>query len=230
MTESARTALAVIADAFTPMPGRRILDLGCGPGALARSLCRMGARVTGVDQSPEAIVAARRTAPDAEFRSGDARHLVDADGTFDGAVFLNSLHHVPGRAGMSAALAEAARVTGPGRTVVVVEPMAEGGFFEAVRLIEDETAVRAEARAALADALERRVFRSVEDEILNRLEHFDTFDIFLERILAGDRSRAGVIATRRAEVERGFRAHARTGRKAPFTFDQPLRALTLEVL
>lgn len=47
---------------------------------------------------------------------------------------------------MDRSLAEAARVIRPGGLLIVMEPLAEGGFFDALRIVEDETAVRVAAQ------------------------------------------------------------------------------------
>ena len=64
-------------------PGDRLLDLGCGNGALDEYVAEAtGARVTGIDYIPEAIRQARERAaskPDRlAFYVGDIGHLVDA--------------------------------------------------------------------------------------------------------------------------------------------------------
>ena len=46
----------------------RIVDLGCGTGALARVLASTGYEVTGIDVSPQMLTIARRMAPKARFR------------------------------------------------------------------------------------------------------------------------------------------------------------------
>jgi ubiquinone/menaquinone biosynthesis C-methylase UbiE len=43
-----------------PRPGEHVLELGCGPGALAPHVVAAGARYTGVDLSHKLIAAARR--------------------------------------------------------------------------------------------------------------------------------------------------------------------------
>src|SRR5919107_4479430 len=59
----------------TPLEGRTALDVGCGAGLLADPLARLGAKVTGIDASPEVIEAARKhTATmglEIDYRVGD---------------------------------------------------------------------------------------------------------------------------------------------------------------
>ncbi len=222
-----RTTITVLEDAFAPMSGRHILDIGCGPGALARALLKLGARVTGVDPSAGAIAAARETAPDATFEVADGAALPFSAGAFDGVVFLNSLHHVPAAA-MRAALREAARVTGPGRTVVVVEPLAEGSFFDVVRAVEDETQVRRDAAAAIAD-LTSSTFEVAADETFSRRERYRSLDDLLARLVSADPAREALIAGTRPAVEAAFN---RLGEREPsgdYQFEQPMRAVRLRV-
>ena len=78
--------------------GERVLDVGCGNGALAADLAgRSGAVVTGVDQDPAAIRAARsrHRAAGLTFREGDARAL--PAGPFDVVVLSNVLEHLDER-------------------------------------------------------------------------------------------------------------------------------------
>jgi len=69
--------------------GERILDLGCGDGALTQKIVATGAMVTGFDSSPEMVRAARARGIDA--RLGNAEELPFA-GEFD-AVFSNAALH-----------------------------------------------------------------------------------------------------------------------------------------
>jgi len=77
--------------------GRRILDAGCGTGAMAVELARRGAHVVAIDLSPTLVDTARdRWASEPfsgtiEFRSGD---MLDGSlGTFDHVVGMDSLIH-----------------------------------------------------------------------------------------------------------------------------------------
>ena len=80
-------------DLLDPVPGDRILDLGCGDGELTMGLAARGCRVIGVDRSAAFVAAARRRGVAA--RVADARRLAQtglAAGSFDG-VFSNAVLH-----------------------------------------------------------------------------------------------------------------------------------------
>jgi len=78
-----------VLDLLRPQPGERILDLGCGDGILSEKLAALGARVVGIDNSPDMIAAARRRGVDARIM--DARSLT-FENEFD-AVFSNAALH-----------------------------------------------------------------------------------------------------------------------------------------
>ena len=72
-----------------PAPGERILDLGCGDGALTIKLMNIGCRVTGIDASKEMVAAAVQRGVDAQVEDG---HNLPFDREFD-AVFSNAELH-----------------------------------------------------------------------------------------------------------------------------------------
>ena len=79
----------------------RVLDVGCGTGAVTRALaarCPSG-HVVGVDPSAILVERARELATDAanlSFEVGDGRALPFEDGAFDAVVCHTSLCHIPG--------------------------------------------------------------------------------------------------------------------------------------
>jgi trans-aconitate methyltransferase len=74
---------------LAPQAGERILDLGCGDGALTRKLQELGCHVVGVDSSAEMIQAAQALGLDARVMNG---HELPFVGAFD-AVFTNAALH-----------------------------------------------------------------------------------------------------------------------------------------
>ncbi|SDE90117.1 Methyltransferase domain-containing protein [Blastococcus fimeti] len=79
-----------------PADADRVLDVGCGAGALARRLAATVPQVDGVDRSPEMVAEARRLSPpNCSFDLGDALALDVAPGSYDAVVSSAVLHHLP---------------------------------------------------------------------------------------------------------------------------------------
>jgi SAM-dependent methyltransferase len=94
------------------LPPGRIVDLGCGVG---HSYDRLAPRDTvGVDRDPAALAG-----QDRETVVADMRRLPFDDGSFEGAIAVHSLEHVPDP---ERVLAETVRVVRPGGLAVFVTP------------------------------------------------------------------------------------------------------------
>lgn len=78
-----------VVDLLAPQPGERILDLGCGDGALTLKLVAMGCSVKGVDASPDQIRKAVSEGLDATVMNGQS---LTFGPEFD-AVFSNAALH-----------------------------------------------------------------------------------------------------------------------------------------
>src|SRR5687767_15516959 len=74
--------------------GQRVLDVGCGPGALTTELvARLGPdRVSAVDPSEPFVAAARERNPGVDVRQASAEALPYADGAFDAALAQLVVH------------------------------------------------------------------------------------------------------------------------------------------
>jgi 2-polyprenyl-6-hydroxyphenyl methylase/3-demethylubiquinone-9 3-methyltransferase len=87
------------ARSLRPFDGLTALDIGCGGGLIAEPVARLGATVTGIDPSPEAIAAARRHAQmqglAIDYRAGRAEDELAAGRRFDVVLCLEVLEHVP---------------------------------------------------------------------------------------------------------------------------------------
>jgi ubiquinone/menaquinone biosynthesis C-methylase UbiE len=115
---------ALVADG--DLTGRRVLDVGCGTGRLAAALAERGARVWGVDPSPEMLAQARTDASKrVGFKQGRAEALPFKDGWFERAVLRLVVHLVD----RPRALPELARVLVPGGRAAIATFVPE--HFEA---------------------------------------------------------------------------------------------------
>ena len=76
--------------------GIRILEIGCGPGALAESLHRWfpKAQVTGIDRDSQFISFAKANIPGVEFKIGDATYLPFDDQSFDVTISYTVQEHI----------------------------------------------------------------------------------------------------------------------------------------
>lgn len=122
---------APLLDLLAPQTGERILDLGCGDGALTAKLVDAGVNVVGVDASAEQIEAAKALGLDARVVDG---HDLPFDGEFDGILSNAALHWMtrPDEviAGMWRALKPGGRIAaemgGAGNVGAVVRALSEG--------------------------------------------------------------------------------------------------------
>jgi ubiquinone/menaquinone biosynthesis C-methylase UbiE len=140
--------------------GRRVCDLACGQGRVARYLAAMGARVTGIDLSERLLAIARRREAEKprgiEYRHGDARKLAGVAGdSFDIVVCHMALMDIPD---LDPALQSVARVLRPdgGFVFSIIHPCSnpprsgematEDGVVWTVRGYWEEGYWRSEAR------------------------------------------------------------------------------------
>ncbi|MBN2576790.1 MAG: class I SAM-dependent methyltransferase [Deltaproteobacteria bacterium] len=75
-------------------PGARVLDLGCGNGAMLGTFLGRGWRLVGVDISKTGIEQARKRWPDIDFQFGDATEDLSALGAFDAIYSTEVIEHV----------------------------------------------------------------------------------------------------------------------------------------
>ncbi len=83
-----------VLELLAPRAGERILDLGCGDGALMEKIAARGCAVVGVDASPEMVAAARRRGLDARLARAE---MLAFSREFDAAFSNAALHWMAGR-------------------------------------------------------------------------------------------------------------------------------------
>lgn len=75
--------------------GKKVLDVGCGPGRDAKYFFEHGLKVVGIDLASNFIKIASSNVPKAKFIQMDMRHLNFPDNIFDGIWAHASFSHIP---------------------------------------------------------------------------------------------------------------------------------------
>ena len=156
-------ALRLIVQFSGAGPGDTVLDVACGGGHVVCAFAGVARHATGIDLTPAMLDRARalqqeRGLGNVSWRLGDVVPLPFADGAFSIAASRYAFHHF---LDPRAALAEMARVTAPGGTVMVVDAdapadPAKAAAFNRMERLRDPSHARAMPMAEL-----RSLFRDV---------------------------------------------------------------------
>jgi SAM-dependent methyltransferase len=202
-----------LADFAGVAAGQRVLDVGCGPGALTAELVRrLGAElVSAVDPSETFVAASRDRHPGVDVRLASAEELPFADQTFDGVLAQLVVHFM---ADPREGLSEMVRVTRTGGVAAACVWDHAGGqaplslFWDAARELDPEVedeSQRAGARESdLSGLLHAAGLRQIEETALTvSLEH-SSFDDWWEPFTLGvgpaGSYTAALDATRQAQL------------------------------
>jgi SAM-dependent methyltransferase len=170
-----------LADLAGVRAGQRVLDVGCGPGALTAELVqRLGAAaVLAVDPSEPFVAAARERHPNVDVKRAAAEDLPFADDEFDAALAQLVVHFM---SDPTTGVAEMRRVTRSDGVVAACVWDHAGGqgplspLWEAAREVDpdvhDESGLVGAREGDLAQLFESVGLREVEETALSvSLEH-----------------------------------------------------------
>lgn len=110
----------IVTSHLGPPSGLSVLELGCGTGLMARHLLSRFSDYTGIDVDPLVTEEARRLLPHARFLTYEGDILPMDRSTYDVAVAVNVLHHIPVTK-RDLAMSELARVLRPGGLCTIAE-------------------------------------------------------------------------------------------------------------
>jgi len=181
-TEIFNTAPAAHLAAFARIAaGQRVLDVACGTGVVAVAAARRGAKVTGIDLTPELVAHAKTNASIArleiDFREGDAEALAFDDASFD-VVVSQFGHMFAPRADV--VTREMLRVLRPGGTIAFATWPPElfiGGMFSLVgrHLPKPTVQVSPPPLWGLPDVVRERLGDRVTDLVFHRPDERYTY-------------------------------------------------------
>jgi SAM-dependent methyltransferase len=215
---------AQLADLAGIAPGQRVLDVGCGPGALTKELVeRLGAEsVAAVDPSESFVAAARARNPDVDVRQASAEELPFADDAFDAALAQLVVHFMSDPV---AGLAEMRRVTHPGGVIAACVWDHAGGrgplspLWQAAHELDPavtgESELPGSRQGDLARLFEAAGLGEVEEtELTVRVEH-PTFDEWWEPFTLGVGPAGVYVAKLDPERQAALREQCRAALPAP---------------
>ena len=174
--------------------GQRVLDVGCGPGALTTELVRrLGpAAVTAVDPSGPFVEAARERHPGVVVERAAAERLPFPDRGFDASLAQLVVHFM---ADPVAGLREMARVTRPGGVVAACVWDHAGGqgplgpYWDAVHELDpaaaDESGLAGAREGHLAELFDAAGLRGIEETRLEVIVEHATFEEWWEPFTLG---------------------------------------------
>lgn len=174
--------------------GQRVLDVGCGPGALTAELVsRLGAdAIAAVDPSEPFVAAARERHPGVTVMRASAEALPFPDDRFDAALAQLVVHFMTDPV---AGLREMARVTRAGGAVVASVWDHAGGrgplgpFWEAARTLDrgavDESALAGARQGHLVELFGAAGLGAVQESTLSASRQFAGFDDWWEPFTRG---------------------------------------------
>jgi SAM-dependent methyltransferase len=199
--------------------GQRVLDVGCGPGALTAELVdRLGpASVAAVDPSDSFVAAARARYPGVNVQQASAEHLPFPDHAYDTSLAQLVVHFM---ADPVAGLTEMARVTRRGGVVAACVWDHGGGhgplspFWQAARTLEpdvhDESQLAGAREGHLVELFEIAGLRGIEATVLTASLEHPTFEEWWEPFTRGVGPAGSYVASldtdRRAELRETCRA------------------------
>ncbi len=200
----------MVATQGQPLQAQAIIELGCGNARLSCALVQRYPQCTVTGLEVDAVQHAKnlaRAPAGVTFVAAGAQDVPFDDASFDLALMLKSLHHVPLDL-LDRALSEVARVLRPGGLFYVSEPIYGGALNEIVRLYNDEGVVRPAAQAALDRAIARgEYWQQVAEHRFAQAVHYANFDEFAKRMLYPTFADHGIDEAITARVRAAFEPH-----------------------
>jgi SAM-dependent methyltransferase len=197
---------------------QRVLDVGCGPGALTAELVKRlePAAVSAVDPSEPFVAAARARNPGVDVLQASAEQLPFPEQTFDAALAQLVVHFMPDPV---AGLGEMARVTRLDGVVAACVWDHGGGrgplslFWKAARgldpEVDDESQLPGAREGHLAELFEAAGLKEIEETALSASLEHPTFEEWWDPFTRGVGPAGSYVASLDEEREAELRENCR---------------------
>jgi SAM-dependent methyltransferase len=225
----------LFADLGGVRPGQRVVDVGCGPGALTAELARRLGEdaVSAVDPSQPFAAAVRRRCPGVDVRVAAAEQLPFGDDTFDVSLAQLVVHFMSEPV---SGLREMARVTRPGGVVAACVWDHAGGrgplavFWQAVRELDpaaqDESGLAGVRKGDLAHLFGQAGLSATLDTALSVEVRHPTFEEWWEPYTLGVGPAGAYVASLDQDHRAALRERCRAKLSPPFDISATAWAVT----
>jgi ubiquinone/menaquinone biosynthesis C-methylase UbiE len=210
----------LLADFAGVEAGTRVLDVGCGPGALTAELARRlgAAHVAGIDPSASFVDACRARLPEADIKLGPAEQLPWGDATFDSALSQLVLSFVANADQVAQEMRRVVRARGTlGACMWLEGPALQMGqlFWQSVATVDPAVEVRESGMpfrkpGDIANLWRRTGLRDVEEAFLEVRCVYQNFDDFWEPIVTSAGSIGAYMAAADDDRRSAIREACRT--------------------
>ena len=196
----------LFADFAGVQTGQRVLDVGCGPGALTELLSRRAGGVAAIDPAEQFVDTCRGRVPGADVRLGSAESLPWRDGEFDAALAQLVLTFM---ADADRAVSEMARVTRPGGVVAACMWASDEGMqlLHSIRAAAEKLGkpmhkVAYQTREEVSALFERSPLENIEISALRPTAAYADFEDYWTSVL-GAPGNVGKYLGTLSDAERG---------------------------
>ena len=206
-----------------------LLELGCGTAFTTRRIAEnfpvshiTAAEVDMIQHEKNLQI---NDLPKVTFKMAGMEKIPEADNSFDAAIMLKSLHHVPQNL-LQQGFEEILRVLKPAGFLYISEPVFAGEFNEILRLFNDEEHVRQVAFDAVKTAVAGKHYDLKQEIHFISESRFNGFEEFDKRILKATHSEFNIDKPLLEEIKRRFTPHINQDGIA--VFHNPMRVDLLQ--
>ncbi len=205
------------------LTNKSIIDIGCGNGWFLSWCSNYISQGIGIDPSSSQITIAKQKIKNLniKFKLLSAEKIKNINENFDLIFFFNSLHHIPEEL-MLYTLSKCSECMHNHSIICIVEPLAEGTFFQFMKDIDDESKVRSTAYQSIINCNKANL--QIKNEFF-----FDEKKVFkdpvscINSILLADKNRTSYINKNKENIISKFYLLSDFNNDNKYEFTQPMR-------